>query len=146
MPMQNKWVKWFAVGILLMLFLVIRGLERRLFYDPFTVYFKNEYLSGPLPEYESLKLGFWLSLRYGLNTLISLTIIGLLFGKIAVRFCGFLYLIFFVLLMSGFFIVLEIFGSDQNFTLFYLRRFLIQPLFLLIFVPALFYQQRLSKK
>ncbi len=135
-----------TVAVLVILLLVIRGFEDRLFYDPFLEYFRNDYLVGPLPKYDSSELLFGLSARYFLNTIISIGIIYVLFtDSKLVKFTAILYLIFYIILVSGFFALLE-FQSQNHFLIFYARRFLIQPLFLLLFVPAFFYQKRMTKK
>jgi exosortase F-associated protein len=50
----------------------------------------------------------------------------------------------FVILITAFFCILYFFKNQENLLLFYVRRFLIQPLFLIVFVPA-FYFQKLKK-
>jgi exosortase F-associated protein len=40
-----------------------------------------------------------------------------------------------------FFFIVYFFNSDQNLILFYVRRFLIQPLFVILFVPAFYFQK-----
>jgi len=124
----------------------IRAFEKQVFYDPFAVYFEGEYLNLPFPEYDFLRLIGSMSLRYLLNMLVSVAIIFTLFKDWnLVRFSTFLYAAFFVILMAAFVIIITSFTHDQNFILFYVRRFLIQPLFLLLFVPAFYYQSRLTK-
>jgi exosortase F-associated protein len=54
------------------------------------------------------------------------------------------YLLFFIILISLFFIVLFFFGETNKMTLFYIRRFLIQPIFLLLFLPAFYYQKKIN--
>lgn len=138
--------KTLTIGALVLLLLAVRMFEDKLFYDPFLAYFKNDYLSGPLPKYDASDLFFGLSFRYFLNTILSLGIIFVLFQDIELlKFTTILYLFFFVALMAFFFILLH-FQSQNNFLVFYTRRFLIQPLFLLLFVPAFYYQRQVSKK
>jgi exosortase F-associated protein len=88
-------------------------------------------------------LFFGLVLRYFLNSSLSLAIIYVLFKDIeAVKFASILYLIFFTLLILALFLVLYFFGETNKMTLFYIRRFLIQPIFLLLFLPAFYYQKQ----
>ena len=133
-----------ALAIILVLFLVlIRAYEDRLFYDPFLNYFKADYYNLPLPEIENVYLFFGLFFRYFLNTVLSLAIIYVLFKDIeAVKFASILYLVFFVILVVAFFFVLSFFGETNKMALFYIRRFLIQPIFLLLFLPAFYYQKQ----
>jgi len=133
-----------ALAMLLVLFLVlIRAYEDVLFYDPFLNYFKADYHNLPLPEIENVPLFFGLVFRYFLNTVISLAIIYVLFKDIeAVKFASILYLVFFIILVVTFFFVFSFFGETNKMALFYIRRFLIQPIFLLLFLPAFYYQKQ----
>ncbi|HEX8562460.1 MAG TPA: exosortase F system-associated protein [Flavobacterium sp.] len=142
----NHWPKIVLCTLLVAVLAGIRAYETELFYDPFAQYFENEYLNNAFPAYDLWQLVGSLSFRYLLNMVVSLTILYVLFrDRGLVRFCGILYGVFFVILMSAFLILLHFFDSSQNFTLFYVRRFLIQPLFLLLFIPASYYQSRLTK-
>lgn len=126
-------------------FVFIRLFESEWFYDPFLSYFKGAYQSQTFPEFESFKLFLNLFLRYFLNTLLSLGIIFILFrNKEFLKVASFLYVVFFVLLIVAFFYIVNY--SDNSFVLFYIRRFLIQPLFLLLFVPAFYFQKSVEKK
>lgn len=133
-----------TLAMLLVLFLVlVRAYEDNLFYDPFLNYFKSDYHNLPLPEIENISLFFGLLFRYFLNTVLSLAIIYVLFKDIeAVKFASILYLVFFIILVVAFFLVFSFFGEDNKMALFYIRRFLIQPIFLLLFLPAFYYQKQ----
>ncbi|WP_310558689.1 exosortase F system-associated membrane protein [Flavobacterium sp.] len=134
----------FALALLFVLALVlIRAYEDSLFYDPFLDYFKGDYYNLPIPEIENLQLLFGLMFRYFINTALSLAIIYALFKDIdAVKFASFLYFIFFVILLVTFFYILFNSGETNKMGLFYVRRFLIQPIFLLLFLPAFYYQKQ----
>lgn len=135
----------FRIGLLLLSLIgliFIRAFESHLFYDPFLSFFKLEYQNKTLPDFDGISLFFGLFLRYGLNALISLGIIYLLFKQLPlVRFAMLLYAIFFVVLMVLFFGLLYFSKEPDYLILFYIRRFLIQPLFLVLFIPAFYYQQ-----
>ena len=135
----------FTIPILLLLVL-IRAYEDSLFYDPFLDYFKADYFNLPLPEIDGLKLFFGLAFRYFLNTVLSLGIIYILFKDIsAIKFSIILYTVFFVMLIIALYVVIYSFGEIDKMVLFYIRRFLIQPIFLLLFLPAFYYQFQSSK-
>ena len=136
---------FFSIALVFLL-AVIRAFED-LFYDPFLNYFKTDYSNLPFPEYDSLKLFFSLLLRYVLNSIVSLAIIQVLFKDfLLTKFASVLYLIFFIILIIAFFVILTFSAEANNLLLFYVRRFLIQPLFVLLFVPAFYYQKQLEKK
>ena len=133
-----------ALVLLLVLSLVlIRAYEDVLFYDPFLKYFKANYHNLPLPEINNLQLFFGLFFRYFLNAIVSLGIIYTVFKDVdAIRFASIVYVLFFMILVIVFFFVLSYFGEANKMTLFYVRRFLIQPLFLLLFLSAFYYQKQ----
>lgn len=139
--------KEIAFSIVLVFLLAIIRTFETLFYDPFLNYFKGDYANLPFPEYNTIKLFFSLFLRYFLNSIVSLAIIQVLFKDFSLtKFASVLYLIFFIILIITFFVVLNFSAEANNLLLFYVRRFLIQPLFVLLFVPAFYYQNQLLKK
>ena len=139
---NNKARIAFSLFFVLLLALV-RVYEEVLFYDPFLHYFKSHYYNMPFPETDNFKLFIGLLFRYFLNTILSLAIIYIVFKDIeAVKFASVLYVVFFILLIIGFFFVYLYLGETNKMALFYVRRFIIQPLFLLLFLPALFFQKQ----
>lgn len=118
----------------------IRNYETSLFYDPLLTFFHNEFSSKPLPQFVEWKLLLNLFFRYTLNTILSLLLIRVLFNNTDfIKLAAVLYVVFFVILMALFWIVICFF-DDQLMLLFYIRRFLIQPLFLLLFIPGFYFQ------
>ncbi|MFC5682670.1 exosortase F system-associated membrane protein [Flavobacterium sp. MAHUQ-51] len=147
--MQNKYfpivVRLFVAFSLLLCFVLVRFYENILFYDPFLDYFKSDFNNLPLPEFDTFKLILNLLFRYSLNTGISLGLIYVIFkDSMMIRFSVLLYSIAFVLLLITMFLVIHIYGSENNLLLFYVRRFLIQPIFVLLFIPAFYFQKRNS--
>ncbi|AWG20169.1 exosortase F system-associated protein [Flavobacterium faecale] len=133
-------------GLAVFALILIRVFERVLFYDPFLHYFELEFNRIPLPTYDSFSLFLSLTFRYVLNSVFSLLLIYIVFKECTmIKFALVLYAVFFLVLMISMSAVLHFYETDDNFTLFYIRRFLIQPIFVLLFIPA-FYYQRLSVK
>ena len=129
--------------LLVGLLALIRAFEDQLFYDPFLEFFKDDFTNLPLPVYDTLQLLGGLLFRYGLNSSISLGIIYVLFREMEmVKFAAILYIVFFLILIIVFFSILFINVEHHYLTLFYVRRFLIQPIFVLLFVPAFYYQKQ----
>ncbi|MFN3967959.1 exosortase F system-associated membrane protein [Flavobacterium sp.] len=132
----------FLIGLLI----CIRLFEDNLFYDPFLAYFKSEYAHAKLPQFNVFKLFFSLGMRFYFNSVISLFLLYVIFKDTKiVKFSMLLYMILGSMLMISFIFVLTFFGEENKMTLFYLRRFLIQPIFIMLFIPA-FYYQKLAKK
>ena len=142
--------KKYSIILIVMLFFVlvmIRAYASKLFYDPFIVYFKNDYLYEPIPVFSGSKLLVDLFFRYTLNSMISLLIIYVAFqNRDFVIFSIKFYAIAFVVLTITFFIILR--GELEHGYLFafYVRRFIIHPLFVLILLPAFYYKQRTSNE
>ena len=132
----------FIVILILLLFL-IRAFENDLFYDPLIVYFQNDYLYTSIPEIKLSRLFVDILFRYVLNFLISIGILWILFKKksylkFAVKFYSYAFLFLSIILL---FFVITKFRDGYLFP-FYVRRFLIHPLFLFLLIPAFYYQKR----
>ena len=139
----NHKVRIALAMLFIILLALVRAYEDSLFYDPLLNYFKSDYYNLPLPEINNFHLFIGLFFRYFLNTVFSLAIIYVLFKDIqAVKFASIMYFIFFVILVLVFFFTLSFFGEENKMVLFYIRRFLIQPIFLLLFLPAFYYQKQ----
>lgn len=128
---------------LLGLLVSIRAFEDDWFYDPFINYFKEEFTHLKYPNYnEALIFVNWM-FRYFLNSVLSVAIIYVIFQEVQmVKFSAFLLSLFLIVLLLVMFILLHYFDEDQKMILFYVRRFLIQPLFLILFIPAFYYQRK----
>lgn len=132
---------------LIVLLVLIRAFEETLFYDPFLEYYKSEYSQLTFPKINIFKLFFSLGIRFYLNSVISLFLLYVLFkDRQIVKFTALLYMILGSILMISFIFMLTFFGEENKMTLFYIRRFLIQPIFILLFIPAFFYQKQLSQR
>jgi len=142
---MSKKIKYMLVFLLVSLLFVIRAFESDLFYDPLIVYFQNDYLYSKIPEVDIWKLVVDILYRYILNSIITIGIIQLVFNKKGfVKFAGvFLMLAFILLIVVFVFLVRNEFEAGYLFP-FYVRRFLIHPLFLLLLLPA-FYYHKLNK-
>jgi len=127
--------------VFLLLLVLVRIFQRVLFYDPLLAFFESS--KKQLPPYDSLKLYLSLVFRYALNSLISLGILWVVFKDVAiVKLSAVLLLVFFIILMGVFAIVLNM-QNPSLLIIFYIRRFLIQPLFLILFLPAFYYQKHM---
>jgi len=142
---MKKQVRVILILFLLALLVLIRAFENELFYDPLITYFQNDYLYANMPRVDVWKLVVDILYRYTLNSLLTIGIIYLVFEKKKyVKFASFFLLLAFVLLIIVFtFLLREEFRYGYLFP-FYIRRFLIHPLFLVLLFPA-FYYQKLTK-
>ena len=141
---QNK-LKVLLILMLIFALACIRAFEKELFYDPFLEYFKSNYQNINLPKTNKFFLFTGFYFRYFLNSIISILIIYIIFkDKEMIRFTTILYFIFFIILIILFYIILKYFGNSHKMILFYVRRFLIQPIFLLLFIPGFYYQRKVK--
>jgi exosortase F-associated protein len=123
--------------------IVIRMFENSLFYTPLLDFFKTEHTTQPLPELDTFRLLANVALRFVINSVISVAILWLLFQKKEiVRLSVMLYIILFLLLFPLFSYLLHFSEAGEHMVLFYVRRFLIQPLLLLLLIPAFYFQKR----
>ena len=135
-----KLTRYILAGLLLLVLVAIRGYEDYLFYDPYLTFFENDYLYIDNPRREVAKLAFYTSLRYLLNTLASLGILYLIFNdKVMIRFSVLLYVIAYVLLLIPFLYFVINPRQEDYYLFFNIRRFLIQPIGLILLLPAFYY-------
>jgi exosortase F-associated protein len=135
-----KLARFIFTVVLVLVLAAIRGFEDYLFYDPYLSFFENDYLYIDNPRREVAKLVFFTSLRYMLNTLASLGIIYLIFNdKVMIRFSVLLYVIAYVLLLIPFLYFVINPRQEDYFLFFNIRRFLIQPIALILLLPAFYY-------
>lgn len=140
---MNKLLKLTGLIFLFGLLILVRLFEAELFYDPLLVFFKQDYLYNKVPDFEFAKLMLHTAYRFWVNTLISLLILYVAFkDKGIVKFSSVLYLIAFVILFSWMAWLVANATPESNYNiLFYVRRFLIQPLLVLLLLPAFYYHR-----
>lgn len=120
-------------------FLLIRAFQYDLFYDPFLQYFEGDHLTKPLPEINNFKLFGSYTFRYSLNSIVSFLILILSFKKQAfIKTILSFYLLMFVVLTFLFFSLILTKVDVGYLFLFYIRRFMIQPVFLIVLFPLLY--------
>ncbi len=141
---QSKYI-WIAV--LFVLLALIRLFEDVLFYDPYLVFFKSDFLTLDSPRREIAKLVSFTTLRYVLNSIISIAILFVFFkDKKLVRLSSYIYGIAFVIFISLYLYFVYNPKQEDYYIFFNIRRFLIQPLLLLLLLPAFYYHRVTVKK
>lgn len=133
--------------VLFGLLFLVRAYETDLFYDPLILYFQNDYLYKTIPEIDSWHLVVDMLFRYTLNSVVTIGIIYMIFKKKRyVKFAGFLLMFSFMIMIVIFSLLLRAdFESGYLFP-FYIRRFIVHPVFLLILLPAFYYHKRSISK
>src|SRR5690625_4343948 len=135
---MNRFINSILIVIFAFLLILIRYFESTLFYDPLLEYFKGDYKKLSIPEMDLWKLHLHVGVRYLLNSVFSLAIIWLVFkDREILKLSGIIYLALFVVLLIPFSIILITATPETDpWALFYIRRFLIHPVFLLLVLPA----------
>lgn len=137
--MNNK-TKYIWLFVLFGLLVLIRVFENELFYDPYLTFFKNDYLYIDNPRREVFKLVAFTTLRYALNTIISLAILFVVFKDTSmIKFSLFIYAVSFVILIAIYLYFVVNPRQEDYYLFFNMRRFLIQPIILLVLLPAFYY-------
>ncbi len=140
--LKNNSGKIVWVLVLVILLVLIRAFENNIFYDPLIDYYRSEYAHLTFPEMNVIKLFLSYGFRFYINTVLSLFILYILFKDTKiVKFSILLYMILGSITMIAFFFVLNFFADESKMTLFYIRRFIIQPVFILLLIPAFYYQK-----
>ena len=144
---MKKPLKILGIIVFASLLVLIRFFEDTLFYDPLLEFFKMDYKTLPLPKMDIYPLLTSVVFRFLMNTILSLAILWFVFrDKEIIKFSVVLYSFLFILLFTAFiFIVFTSEGTSSHMVLFYVRRFLIQPLFLLLLLPAFYFQKYKSR-
>ena len=137
-----KLIKYILLFVLFGLLILIRVYENELFYDPYLTFFQNDYLYIDSPRREVFKLVGFTTLRYVLNSGISLGILYVFFkDKGVIKFSIVIFaLAYVVLLLIYLYFVIN--PRQEDYYLFFnVRRFLIQPIILLLLLPAFYYHR-----
>lgn len=134
-----KIIKFVFVLFLFGCFIAVRAFEYDLFFDPFLKYFENDHLSKPIPEVPFLQLFTSYLFRFTLNSIISFAILLLLFPKqFFLKTIVSFYILAFIILSLSFFGILWLKLDIGYLLLFYIRRFIIHPVFIIILLPFLY--------
>ena len=139
--------KYILIFILFLLLALIRWFEDELFYDPYLLFFKSDFLTLDSPRREIAKLLGYTTLRYAINSIISLVILYVFFrDKKLIIFSMYIYSAAFIIFISLYLYFVCNPRQEDYYVFFNIRRFLIQPLLLLLLLPAFYYHRVTVKK
>ena len=136
---------WIGVALCVAGLIGVRYLEKVLFYDPFLDYFAN--IGNPaFPQFEWARLIGSHIFRFLLNLIFSLGIVHFLFlnKKWTIQAMVLITLSFALFFPIYLYSVYTEFSFGNLFS-FYIRRFVIQPLPILLIVPLFYYRKNLIK-
>ena len=141
-----KILNWILVFIGILGLISVRFLEDKIFYDPFLNFFKGDFRVAQIPEFETFKLIVSHVFRFLLNLFFSAMVVHFMFLNKkwtlqAVALMTIAFLFFFPIYLWCLFSKMEI---GYLFT-FSVRRFVIQPIILLLIIPIFYYRKKLEK-
>ena len=124
----------------------VRFLEDKIFYDPFLEFFKADYKVAQVPDFIWGKLMLSHFFRFALNLIFSAIVVHFMFLNKkwtiqAVFLMAVAFLFFFPIYIWCLYSKMEI-GSRFTFSV---RRFVIQPIILLLIIPIFYYRKKLGK-
>ncbi|SFI35946.1 exosortase F system-associated membrane protein [Halpernia frigidisoli] len=142
-----KSFKWIFVLLALAGLIAVRTVEDRLFYDPFLDFFKSADVNAKFPAFNWWPLVLNYLFRFGLNLVFSLVIIQALFQnkKWTLQALVLISIVFSITFSLYLICISTKFEIGYLFS-FYMRRFVIQPLILLLIVPLFYYRKAQLEK
>lgn len=142
-----KVLSWFFVLAGIAGIVSVRIFEESLFYDPFLNYFHDATKNAKFPDFEWTKLILSHLFRFILNLISSCIIIHFIFKNKSWTVQGaiLITIIFAITFPIYLYCVSDRFENGYLFS-FYIRRFVIQPLILLLIIPLFYYRKQILAK
>lgn len=139
-----KTIDWFFILIGISGLIGVRAVEDRLFYDPFLSYFHKADKNALIPDFEWVKLILNHLLRFSLNLIFSAVIIHFIFKKKGwtIQAIILICIVFVMTFPIYLYCIHTRFEIGYLFS-FYIRRFVIQPLILLLIIPLFYYRKKI---
>lgn len=137
-----KIIKWFFVILAIAGLISVRILEDKIFYDPFLDYFQDANTSQVFPNFVWVKLILNYVFRFTANSFFSLLIVHFLFQNKnwTVQALVLLVMVFAITFPVYLFCIGNRFEIGYLFS-FYMRRFVIQPIVLLLIIPLFYFRK-----
>ncbi len=142
-----KLLSWFLVALGIFGLISVRIFEEQLFYDPFLNYFHEANKNAEFPDFTWGKLIWNYLFRFFLNLIISAAVIYFIFKNKDWTFQAvvLMILVFIITFSLYLYCIHTQFEIGYLFS-FYMRRFVIQPLILLLIIPLFYYRKHLAKQ
>lgn len=125
----------------------VRMVEESLFYDPFLSYFHSADKNAQFPDFEWAKLILNYLFRFSLNLTLSALVVHFIFKnkEWTMQAIVLMLVVFAITFPIYLYCIYTRFEIGYLFS-FYMRRFVIQPLILLLIIPLFYYRKQLLKK
>ena len=123
----------------------VRVVEDRLFYDPFLNYFRSVHMHKDMPSFDLFPLIVSHLGRFLINLLFSALIVqGFFKNMVWTKQAIVLMTVVFVIVLPVYIYCVETNFSVGELFSFYVRRFLIQPLILIVLIPMFYYRKSIE--
>lgn len=142
-----KILNWIIVILGFFGLIGVRMMEDRLFYDPFLDYFHLANKDATFPDFDLIPLILNYLFRFLLNLILSAVVVHFIFKnkQWTVQAMVLMLIVFVITFPLYLYAISTKFEIGYLFS-FYMRRFVIQPLILLLIIPMFYYRkQALSK-
>ena len=142
-----KILNWVFVILGIFGLIGVRIVEDQLFYDPFLHYFHEANKNAKFPDFDWLKLVVNYVFRFLLNLIFSAMVIHFIFRnkEWTVQAIILMLIVFVITLPIYLYCIHTKFEIGYLFS-FYMRRFVIQPLTLLLLIPLFYYRKQILSK
>lgn len=142
-----KILNWFIVILGIFGLISIRMLEDQIFYDPFLTYFHEANKHAQFPDFEWMKLTGNYLFRFLLNLIFSAVVVHFIFKnkQWTIQAIALMLIVFAITFPLYLYCIYTKFEIGYLFS-FYMRRFVIQPLILLLIIPLFYYRKQMQRK
>ena len=140
-----KILNWILATIAIFGLISVRMVEDQIFYDPFQAFFHLANKHAPFPDFKWMPLILNYLLRFGLNLILSVAVVYFIFKnkKWTLQAIVLMLIVFAITFPLYLYCIHTQFDIGYLFS-FYMRRFVIQPLILLLIIPLFYYRKHVQ--
>ena len=144
--LKMKILNWLFAAIAIFGLIAVRMVEDRLFYDPFQAFFHLANKHADFPDFEWTPLILNYLFRFGLNLVLSAAVVYFIFKnkQWTLQAIVLMLIVFAITFALYLYCIHTQFDIGYLFS-FYMRRFVIQPLILLLIIPLFYYRKHVQK-
>lgn len=140
-----KILSWIIVIAGILGLISVRFLEDKIFYDPFLEFFKGDYKVAKIPDFIWGKLIWSHIFRFLLNLIFSVIVVHFLFRNKTWTLQAILLIIIAFLLFLPIYLWCLYSKMEVGYLFtFSVRRFVIQPIILLLIIPIFYYRKKIG--
>ena len=139
-------LRWLLVAIAIFGLIAVRMVESQLFYDPFQEFFHLANKQASFPDFNWLPLILNYLFRFTLNLVLSAAVVYFIFKnkQWTLQAIVLMVIVFAITFPIYLYCIHTQFEVGYLFS-FYMRRFVIQPLILLLIIPMFYYRKHVQK-